>query len=482
MRTIKWPTITLGILLTIALILRLYRINVPVTDWHSSEQASTLSVINNYQENGIDLFFPRHNDAYNYQFSMTNPEQYYFAEFPLYAALVASTYSILPFGSIEQFARIITVISSFIIILLLHTLVKKEYGEVPAIIAAGVYAIFPFFVFFSRVALSETFAVALLLISFYLVSMIKKESELWEKLVVMIPCLLFFLGAVMVKPAHLFFVVIPLMYLGKTFGLHVLKRAEPYLFIILPVVGLVLWSQHIGQYQEGITTTYLLSGQAKDFVLGDYIIPRKELFTDLIVNRVHTIVLGGFIGIFLYISFFAQKKVGLLHGLALASFTYLVVFTEKHLEAEHYQTLLLPTLAVCIGVGFSWVLDVKETWSRTICTVLFLTLIAGSIYVSFDQVRYYYQLSGENTQVSKLIQTLTQKDDRIVTDTDGNTTLLYLSNREGATTKYASFEEMKQDGYAYFATSKEERIETVKEEEETYKPVFQNDKLTLYQL
>ncbi len=50
----------LGFILIVGLVVRLYRINEPLADWHSWRQADTAAVTREYVKNGIDLLRPRY--------------------------------------------------------------------------------------------------------------------------------------------------------------------------------------------------------------------------------------------------------------------------------------------------------------------------------------------------------------------------------------------------------------------------------------
>lgn len=148
----------LGIVLLIALALRLYKIDSPVADWHSWRQVDTAAVARNYTRTGIDLFNPKFDDLSSIPSGKYNPEGYRLVEFPIYNASFAALRQALPYLSLEIYGRLVTIIFSMIVISIIYYLVAKEENRIAAFISALVFAIFPFFVYYSRVILPEMMA------------------------------------------------------------------------------------------------------------------------------------------------------------------------------------------------------------------------------------------------------------------------------------------------------------------------------------
>src|SRR5579859_2135669 len=88
-----------------AFILRLYRFNNPVADWHSWRQADTSSVSRNFIKYGFDLLHPRMNNISNVQSGFENPQGYFYVEFPLYNAAQAGLYVMFGHLSLEEWGR-----------------------------------------------------------------------------------------------------------------------------------------------------------------------------------------------------------------------------------------------------------------------------------------------------------------------------------------------------------------------------------------
>ena len=79
----------LSIILVLGFILRLYKIDNPIADWHSWRQADTSSVSRNFVKNGINMFYPEFDDISSIQTGIDNPTGIRMVEFPVYNAIHA---------------------------------------------------------------------------------------------------------------------------------------------------------------------------------------------------------------------------------------------------------------------------------------------------------------------------------------------------------------------------------------------------------
>src|SRR3989344_4354827 len=81
--------ILLSTVLVLGFMVRLYKINNPVADWHSWRQADTAAVTRNYVNDGMDLLLPKYDDISSIQSRIFNPQGYRMVEFPIYNAISA---------------------------------------------------------------------------------------------------------------------------------------------------------------------------------------------------------------------------------------------------------------------------------------------------------------------------------------------------------------------------------------------------------
>ena len=141
-----------------AFLLRLYRINNPVADWHAFRQADTASVTREYlKADRIDILRPQYHDLSNIQSGLDNPEGYRMVEFPFVNAFLASIFKIFPSWDLVFFSRLSSVFISLGTIFCLYFLVKDISDKKTAELTALIYAILPYSIYYSRVILPEPY-------------------------------------------------------------------------------------------------------------------------------------------------------------------------------------------------------------------------------------------------------------------------------------------------------------------------------------
>src|SRR3989304_6393527 len=75
------------------LIVRLYKIDSPIADWHSWRQADTAAVTRNFIKEGLNPFLPKYDDMSGVsEHPLANPNRFRFVEFPIYNLAVYPLY------------------------------------------------------------------------------------------------------------------------------------------------------------------------------------------------------------------------------------------------------------------------------------------------------------------------------------------------------------------------------------------------------
>ena len=136
-------------------LVRMYKFNNPIADWHSWRQSDTSAVSRNFVKFGYDILHPRFDDLSNGVSLIDNPKGYRFVEFPFYNIFQAGFYQIFGNLTIEQWGRLITIFSSLIATVFLYLLVKKHVSGRAGLIAAFFYAFIPYNIYYSRVVLPD---------------------------------------------------------------------------------------------------------------------------------------------------------------------------------------------------------------------------------------------------------------------------------------------------------------------------------------
>ncbi|HRN70734.1 MAG TPA: hypothetical protein PLS49_06150, partial [Candidatus Woesebacteria bacterium] len=156
----KLDYIILSIILVIAFSLRLYKIDQPLADSYSYKQVAVASVGKHFATGNFNLLQPQTNDLSNIPSGQDNPQGYYFAEFPLYNAIFGFLYKYLPITSLEIYARLTTILLTLPVISIIYYFGLKEHSRIAGITSATLYAVLPFFVYFSRLVLAENLIIS----------------------------------------------------------------------------------------------------------------------------------------------------------------------------------------------------------------------------------------------------------------------------------------------------------------------------------
>src|SRR5258705_2824233 len=152
----KIEFLILALILVLGFVVRLYRFNGPVADWHAWRQADTSAVSRNFVNNGFDLLYPRFDDLSNVPSGIhDNPQGYRFVEFPIYNILQAGGFMLFGHLTLEEWGRLVTIFSTLFSSVFIYLLVKKFNSRLPAIFAAFFYTFFPFTIYYGRTILPD---------------------------------------------------------------------------------------------------------------------------------------------------------------------------------------------------------------------------------------------------------------------------------------------------------------------------------------
>ncbi len=473
--------VILSIIIVIAIAARLYKINTPLADLHSWRQADTAAVTRNYVRDGVDLLHPRYDDLSSNQTGYENPQGYRFVEFPLYNAIVAEAYKYFPVVDLVEYGRLTSVFFSLFVIAVLYYLSLKESTRLAGIFASTVYAIFPFFVFFSRVILPETTSLAFTFISLFLLYAWSESGRKKLGIVYFILSMIMFACALLLKPPAIFYGIALLSIFIKKYRFGFLKNPFFYVYFILAGLPLGLWRIYILQYPQGIPPNLWLITSVNTYQGLQNIFFRPAFFRWIFFERINIYMLGGYLTFFLILGVVVKQKRYILHAILLSALAYLFVFQGGNVQHEYYQTYILPAIALFVGIGTAYVLEQRDHFISTFITYpLVLILFALSLFFSFYNVRGYYDYPAELPQIASIVKTLTQPADKIVTDREGDTTLLYLMDRKGAPSIYRDPAELKKLGYNYLVTLNQPEIRKLKNE--NYAVVFENNTFAMFAL
>lgn len=441
----KLDIIILTILLLIGVSLRVYKINTPLADFQSFRQTEVALEAKQLIKNN---------------FLVEN------RKIPLYNLTTAALYVKTHTVTLEMWGRIISILSSLVIIGLIYYFCLKEIGRVGALFGALFYTMFPFVVFFSRTYLPQNPALAMALLSIFSLYLVKDKEDLKKILLytsLFVSSLLFCVGLFL--DGSIIFYILPILYIFLAkYRKNLYKQPLFYLYLFIAFIPFAL----SGVYQTKIPPFTV----------------NLDLFRWVFYDQLVGVMLGGFAIFFLILGIIRKQKSFFSYTLLLTAVFYLVIIEGIGNSAfEYRQIILLPITAFFIGSGieFPLIAPRKKMLSPILSRTIVFFLIVASILFSYMHVKDYYTISNELPQIAQIIKTFTKPEDTLVLDKNGDSTLLYLSDRRGTGRKHSEIPDLQSEGFDYLVTFNQEYTDYLKKQYQTV-VVFENDKLTLFKL
>lgn len=428
------PIMLLLLILLLALSLRLYKLEWPVADWHSWRQVDTAAVARNFYKEGFNPLVPKYDDMNAYsEKQIFNPNRYRFVEFPIYNSIAYFAY-LLNGGVDEKYARLVSVFFSLGSIIFLYLLTRRYFETEVALLAALLFAILPYNVYFSRVILPEP-----TLIFFSLGAMYFSDRFIWEKKLYLYFLSIFFIAcALLVKPMAIFFLLplfysvirkeLPLFLQGKYKQL-LISMIIYLLLVIIAIIPFIAWRIWMTNFPEGIpASAWLFNGNNIRF--------RPSFWHWIFVERLGKEILFAtglglfFIGIMIKP---IKSKGAFLHLFALSMFLYLMVFATGNVQHDYYQVIIVPVLCIFMGRALYYLFKgIPDVISRIYSIPLAVFLLSLSIGMTWWYTKDFWQVIDERVHiVGRHVDQVLPKDAKVVAPSGGDTTFLYYINRPG---------------------------------------------------
>jgi len=426
----KLQVFLVGLILILGFAVRLYRFDSPIADWHSWRQADTSAVSRNFVKSGFDLLHPRFDDLSNVASGIDNPQGYRFVEFPIYNLFQAGLFTVFDGLTIEEWGRVVSILASLLSILFIYLIVKKHADNLSGLISAFFFAFLPYSIYYGRTILADQTMVAAILGGIYFFDLFlngKSKSRLF-----FILSLIFTLAAFLLKPYALFF-TLPIIYLSfDKFRLSIFKKWYLWLYLILSIVPLFLWRAWMAQYPQGIPVSAWLFNEGNIRFTGSF-------FYWIFADRIGRLILG-FWGLFIFglgfLKILPRKKFLFFLSFLISSLFYLFVMARGNVQHDYYQILIIPTIAIYLGLGGSFLLTFKNT-SKIMTRVLFVVFVLFSLAFSWFYVRDYFNIVNRSIVIAgEAVDKLVPKDAKVIANYNGDTSFLYQTKRQG----WASFE------------------------------------------
>lgn len=412
----------LSLIIFFGFLVRLYKIDSPIADWHSWRQADTAAVTRNFIKEGFNPFFPKYDDMSGVaEKPIINPEGFRFVEFPIYNIVVYPLY--LLFGIKDIYHRLISVIFSLGSIALIFLIVRKYAGIFTGLVSTFTFAFLPFNVFFSRTALPEPTFIFFVLGMIYFM-----DKWIWERRIMYgVWGFAFTAVAFLIKPWAFFF-FLPILYSVLVKNNTKMFWKKFILFMAIALLPFVLWRLWILQQPQGIpASNWLLNGDGIRF--------RPAFWWWIVSERMGREILGatGIVLFFIGLIFRPRNGNYFLHFWALSSFLFIVIFATGNVRHNYYQIQFIPVASIFLSLGFIQLLKGNRFFVARLWTILLaLIFFPLSFYFGFNVVKEFYKVNNPViVEVGKRADQILPTTAIVLAPYNGDTAFLYQTNRRG---------------------------------------------------
>ncbi len=468
-------TFLLVSILVIALVVRLYKIDNPIGDWHSWRQADTASVTRNFVDKGVNVFVPTYHDLSNIPSGKENLEGYRMVEFPFYNMLHFGVYKLAPQIGLDMAGRLTSVILSLVSIVLLYLIVNKLSGFFVAFLAALFMAILPFNIFYSRVVLPEPFMITTLLASYWFLISVSESTGVKKRIYLLLSSV-FLSVAVLVKPYALFFALPHLAILLRSLAKKELNFFDILGYATVSLAPFGLWRKHIASYPAGIpASNWLFNNNGIRF--------RPAWFRWLFAERLGKLILGSWGTTLLALGIVAKpNKEGITYWLwGIGILVYFSVIAGGNVQHDYYQAIIIPFLCIFLAKGVMLLMSLtRTTYSRFLTLSMTLFIMVFTIGMSWYDIKGYYQINNSSmVEAGRALDKIAPQDAKVIAPYNGDTAFLYQTKRSGWPIGF-NIEKRIENGATYYVSTSYD--DEARQLEKKYTLVEKNDKYIIIKL
>lgn len=369
-------------------------------------------VARDFARHGFDLLHPHVNGA-----GPHNPN-YFSGEFSIQSVLAAILYK--SFGESDTLARLVTIVFSLAGICFLYNLVHRHAGGAAASLAAFVYSLLPYHIFFGRVFMPDIPAISLALGGANFLDRWSSEQK-WRFLLSAAA----FTAAAVLQKLTVIFVGLPLLYIfWLARGKRLWACRELYVFGAIVGIPGVAWYVH----------SAAMGRQSNFFVMQPFVFARHlQLWTAPgflrdIAKAAATEMLSpsGTVLVVLGVFLAGSSKLAAFWRLWLTGGISLLVLIPDILPENHYYlSLLLPGAAALAGMAIARVVRFRAGW---------LIVSALMAIFAFDCARAvlpFYAADRAPRDLGLLLNRFSAPDDVLITESGGSPAILYFADRRG---------------------------------------------------
>lgn len=426
LKTKTFEYILLSLLIIAGFLVRLYKIDNPIADWHSWRQADTAAVTRNYVSDGINLLLPRFDDISSIQSRIPNPQGVRMVEFPVYnaiSALIARNFESI---SLEVWSRVVTIIFALTTSFFLYLIGKRFIGRAGGLLTAFFYLFIPFNIYFTRTILPDPAGVTFGVIALWLfIKFFDDSGDIFLYLSGIFFALMF-----LIKP-YLGFYLFPVFYLlNLKFGLKkILKDKKTALkliaFFLIMVTPFILWRWWESRFPEGIPLFWwAFNGNGIRF--------RPAFWYWVFGERLGHLILGS-LGLipFVFGVLNTKQKNKFIHWFLAGTIFYFFVVANANVMHDYYQILVIPSVSLVLASGGVYLWQ-QKLFNRLLVRSILIFSILIMLLVGWFQIKGDYVINHwEIIEAGKRVDEITPKDALVIAPYTGDTAFLYQTKRKG---------------------------------------------------
>ena len=439
--------ILLSLILIGGFLVRLYKIQNPIADWHSWRQADTASVSRIYVQDGINILIPRYHDISSIQSGIDNPDGFRMVEFPFYNVLNAVLAKTFTFLSLEIWARLVTIACALTTAVFLFLIGKRVLGKWAGILSAFFYLFIPFNTYFTRVILPDPMGVMFGVISLWAFL----EFFYSSKKILLAVSSIFFASALLIKP-YLGVYLLPIAYLAlKKYGIksffknkNLILGVFAYLFVSF--APLFVWRAWESNFAAGIPFyKWAFNGNLIRF--------KPSWWYWIFGERLGHLILGS-LGLipFIFGVFNTKVKNLFIQAFLGGALFYVITVANANVMHDYYQILVIPALALALASGSIYLWE-NGIFNKILTRSVLIVSIAVMIITGWNQIKGNYAINHpEIMEAGARVDEITPKDALIVASYNGDTAFLYQTNRFGWPAMDNSIDNIISEGADYYVS------------------------------
>lgn len=397
-------------------LLHIYKLNAPILDTHAWRQADTLAVARNFLEESANIFYPRIDIRQTYS-GITG------MEFPLYNYLVFLSAKVV--GLHFWLARAWSVLFGLLGIGFLYGLLRRRYSQAAANWGAFFMAASPLWFYFARNVQPDTMMVAFSVGSLYLMQRFKDSAkQLWFVASVLL------LSVAMLVKLPAVFVLLPLAVIAWE-GRKALRAWMVIVASAVVAAPSIVWYQHAKALSDGYGLgRYFYEGFNLKANLA--VLKQAEFYKHVYVLRIPSLVMGLVASLLAIVGFVRSilRRDWLLLAWLVSTVVFTVLFPAKFLAHTYYSLPFVPVLAALSAVAVVWIISLlKSKWLYWSVAGL---VVVGSLGYCVWRVRPLYSSEASYyTQLESIMDGISSRTVRVVTNGGENPIMMYFSHRKG---------------------------------------------------